>query len=167
MTRSRNVALAIVLAFLTPGPADAVPAQLSSYAIVQSDGTLKVQGYTIRLFGIYIPPGERRCEARIRPVRCGSRAAVALRTKVTGFVDCRPQGVYEDGSVAAICYSDAVFRNRGVDLGAWLIEQGLALAGPGAPFEYRALERIAERQGRGVWGFFVDDFDRRRGRFGR
>lgn len=167
MTGAWTAALAVVLTLLTQGPAHAVPAQLSSYAIVQADGTLKVQGYTIHLFGIYIPPGERRCEDRIRPVRCGSRAALALRTKITGFVDCRPQGVYADGSVAAVCYSDAVFRNRSVDLGAWLIQEGLALAGPGAPFEYRALERIAERQGRGIWGFLVDEFDRRRGWRGR
>jgi endonuclease YncB( thermonuclease family) len=36
-------------------------------------------------------------------------------------------------------------------LGAYLLRRGLALALPGSPFEYQALERIARSQGRGVW----------------
>jgi endonuclease YncB( thermonuclease family) len=59
-------------------------------------------------------------------------------------------GVYDDGSISAICWK------RGADLGAYLISQGLALAGPDAPFEYQALERIAESNGRGIWAFRVD-----------
>jgi hypothetical protein len=33
---------------------------------------------------------------------------------------------------------------------------GTLVGEPSAPFEYRALERIAESNGRGVWGFQVD-----------
>ena len=32
----------------------------------------------------------------------------------------------------------------------------LLLAAPYAPFEYHALQRIAESRGMGVWGFDVD-----------
>jgi hypothetical protein len=39
---------------------------------------------------------------------------------------------------------------NGAILGAYLIRQGLALAGPDAPFEYRALERIAQTNGLGI-----------------
>ena len=138
-------------------PASALPEQIKSYAVVRGDASLTVQGWRIHLFGIYLPPSERVCESRIRPVRCGSRAAGALRTKITGFVDCRPQFAYNDGSISAVCRTGRMFGRSGVDLGAWLIEEGLALAGPDAPFSYRALERIAQSQERGIWGRFVDE----------
>lgn len=137
-------------------PAEALPERIRSYAVVHSDASLTVRGHRIRLFGIFLPPSERVCETRLRPARCGSRAATALRTKVSGFVDCRPQFAYDDGSIAAICVTSRVSRLPGLDLGAWLIESGLALAGPDAPFSYRAIERIAESRGVGVWGRFVD-----------
>jgi endonuclease YncB( thermonuclease family) len=47
-------------------------------------------------------------------------------------------------------------------LGAYLIREGLALAGPDAPFEYQALERIAQTNGFGVWSFQADQFRFRR-----
>ena len=70
---------------------------------------------------------------------------------------CVPQAQLSDGSLSAVCYVDGNgVTDPPVDLGAWLIEQGLAVAGPGAPFEYQTLERIALVNGRGVWGFQVD-----------
>jgi hypothetical protein len=62
-----------------------------------------------------------------------------------------------DGSLSAICtVEDGSILDPPVDLGAWLIELGLAVATPDAPFEYVVLERIARANGRGVWGFQVD-----------
>lgn len=152
------VGLALLLcAMISSAPSFALPAQIKSYAVVRDDASLTVRGQRIWLFGIYLPRSERVCNSRIRPVQCGSRAAAALRTKVTGFVDCRPQYAYEDGSLAAVCRTFGRAGRPGEDLGAYLIEEGLALAGPDAPFSYRALERIAERRGRGLWGRFVDD----------
>jgi hypothetical protein len=76
----------------------------------------------------------------------------ALQVKIQGFVECLPQQRYADGSVGAICYvNEGSILDPPVDLGAWLIEQGLAVAGPGAPFEYGVLEEIARTNGRGVW----------------
>ncbi|MDX1541565.1 MAG: hypothetical protein R3349_09200 [Geminicoccaceae bacterium] len=146
----------LLVAFGGALPVAALPDQIKSYAVVHRDGSLTVQGRRIRLFGIFLPSTDRVCDSRLRPVRCGSRVAAALRIKITGFVDCRPQFAYNDGSVAAVCFTGRRFGEPGDDLGAFLIEEGLALAGPDAPFEYRALERIAESQGRGVWGGFVD-----------
>lgn len=153
-----GVALALLLCPVAAPAAQAIPAEIKSYAVVHDDGTLTVRGWRIRLFGVWMPPSERRCDDRIRPVRCGTRAAEVLRRRITGFVDCRPQFTYNDGSIAATCRTDRVSSRPGVDLGAWLIEEGFALAGPEAPFGYRALERIARAQRRGVWGRFVDDF---------
>ena len=75
-----------------------------------------------------------------------------LRRKVGGFVHCAIAAERGDGSLEGFCST----AGRGVldprtDLGAWLIEQGFALAGDLAPPEYISLERLAEAQGRGLW----------------
>ena len=124
--------------------------ELTSYALIRDDATLQVAGRHLRLYGVHIPETERICEHRIRPVRCGSRAARALRFKIQGFVSCRLGGKFDDGSIAAYCRAD------GQDLGAYLIERGWAVALPDAPFAYHVSERIARHRGFGVWGFNAD-----------
>jgi endonuclease YncB( thermonuclease family) len=143
-------------------PAPGAAREIVSYAIVQSDASLRVQGKTIRLFGIYIPDGSRICRRDFRPALCGTRAANALETKIQGFVRCSPVARLADGSISAICtVEQGSILDPPVDLGAWLIERGLAVATPDAPFEYGVLERIARANGRGVWGFQVDGIRRR------
>lgn len=148
--------VAMLTAFAAPALADMI-----SYAIVRNDASLKVQDRTVRLFGIHIPKTGRVCATEIRPVRCGSRAARALEFKIQGFVRCVPKGRYQDGSLAAICYvrGDGSILDEPVDLGAFLIEKGLAVALPGAPFRYHTLERIARARRQGIWGFPIDRID--------
>lgn len=81
---------------------------------------------------------------------------LALDFRIRGFLHCYPQTKNADGSLNAICYVDRGRFDEGEDLAAYLLERGLALALPDAPFEYKALERIARHQHRGVWGFSVD-----------
>ena len=139
----------------------AAASEIVSYAIVQDDGSLRVQGKTIRLFGTYVPSTARGCRTDFRPPLCGNRSARALKAKIRGFVRCYPQAALSDGSLSAVCYVDgSSIVEPPVDLGAWLIAQGLAVAGPGAPFEYQTLERIAQVNRRGVWGFQVDQIIR-------
>jgi endonuclease YncB( thermonuclease family) len=133
----------------------AVSADISSYAFVQPDGSLRVDGRTIRLYGVHIPPTGEACRTNERPVRCSSRAALALEFKISGFVNCTPRERLEDGSLTAVCSAD------GVDLGAYLLQRGWALALPDAPFEYIALERIAQAHNVGVWGIAVEPIRRR------
>jgi endonuclease YncB( thermonuclease family) len=135
--------------------------EIVSYAIVQDDGSMRVQGKTIRLFGVYMPSTARGCRTDFSPPLCGNRAVRALKAQIRGFVRCHPQAELSDGSLSAVCYVDGdSIVDPPVDLGAWLIEQGLAVAGPGAPFEYQTLERIAQVNRRGVWGFQVDQIIR-------
>lgn len=124
--------------------------ELTSYALIHDDATLQVAGRHLRLYGIHVPASERTCDHRIRPARCGSRAARALRFKIQGFVSCRLGGKFDDGSIAAYCRAD------GQDLGAYLIERGWAVALPDAPFAYHVSEKIARHRGFGVWGFSAD-----------
>lgn len=133
--------------------------ELTSYVMIQDDATLEMTGYHLRLAGIYIPKTKRFCDSRLRPPRCGSRAAVALRFRCRGFATCRLGGKYADGTIAAYCRTKSrSFRDLDdeEDLGMYLIERGWAVALPDAPFAYHVSERIARHRGFGVWGFNID-----------
>ena len=166
LLRSVAILAGLSLGFLVAGTLAfsvvAVAAEIVSYAIVQDDGSLRVRGKTIRLFGVYMPRTERNCRSDFSPPLCGNRPVRALKTRIRGFVRCLPQGKFSDGSLSAVCYVDGDLSTEPpIDLGGWLIEQGLAVAGPGAPFEYQTMQRIAEINRRGVWGFQVDQIIRR------
>ncbi len=125
--------------------------EISSYAFVQQDGSLKLAGYLVYLYGIYIPATEQACYGFIRPVPCGPRAALALDFKISGdFVHCTPRATNPDGSITANC------RSGNEDLSLWMLQQGWALALPDAPFEYSAMERVARSKGVGIWGIPID-----------
>jgi len=135
--------------------------ELEGLAIVRSDGSLLIKERVVRLHGIYIPPTERQCREWINPVRCDSRAVLALDFRVKGFIRCFVQHENPDGSLDAVCYADRTSFDPGEDLAAYLIQHGWALALPYAPFEYHALEKIASQREMGVWGYPVDSFSDR------
>lgn len=148
--------LTVLVAFLAlQAPASA---EIRRLAFVRDDGTLEVGGRTIHLHGIYIPPTNRICRTAIRPVRCAERAVLQLALRVDRFVACDRTARHADGSESAVCS----IRDRNsplgpeVDLSAWMLYHGWAVALPGAPFEYLVLERIARQRERGIWGFPVD-----------
>lgn len=143
----------VLLALLA---AEASARDLVGPAIVRSDGSLLIRNQVVHLFGVYIPTTERQCRTWMDPVRCDDRAVLALNFKVRGFIHCEPELEHVDGSVSAVCFVDRTRFHPGEDLAAYLIRRGWALARPEAPFEYQALERIAQQQGVGVWGFRVD-----------
>ncbi len=137
----------------------AVPAgayEISSYAGINEDGTLRIKGKTIRLFGIYIPDTERTCARNRYPRVCGSRASVALEFKIDGFVRCDLLERHDDNTYTGYCRVNASAFDEGDDLSAYLLQKGWAVALPDAPFEYQTLEKIARTRGFGVWGMPVD-----------
>lgn len=147
----------IVLMLIVGLPGVPAASEITSYAIVRDDASLRMRGTVFRLAGTYIPERSRVCRGNFRPPKCGTRASNALEVRIQGFVTCDPQARLRDGSISAFCHvSGRSTLDPPVDLGAFLIERGLAVAGPGAPFEYRVLERIARANQRGVWGFQVD-----------
>lgn len=145
-----NALFAVIVGMSTVQCAMADP-EISSFAFVQQDGSLKVAGYLIHLYGIYIPPTEQACYTFIRPVPCGPRASLALDFKISGdFVHCMPRATNPDGSLAANC------RSGNEDLSEWMLQRGWAVALPDAPFGYLTLERIAQSKRIGIWGIPVD-----------
>ena len=147
--------LAALLASQAPHSARAA-ADVVGSAVVLDDGSLRIRNTIVRLYGIYIPATGRSCAFFLRPVPCADRAALALETRIQGFVHCSAVSRNLDGSVNAICFIRRKFYTLGEDLAAYLLSRGFALALPGAPFEYLALERIAQTRQLGIWGFQVD-----------
>jgi endonuclease YncB( thermonuclease family) len=135
--------------------------EFSSYASVDEDGSLRVGTRKVHLYGIYIPPTGQHCRTFFSPPVCGSRATLALEFKIQGFVHCREKSRNRDRSVNAICHVNVTNTSAGEDLGAYLIQQGWAMARPQAPFEYHALEKIARQQSAGIWGFTIDGVQRK------
>lgn len=148
--RARSAA-PVLICLAAAGAASAqAPEPVSGIARVREDGSLAVGDLVVHLAGVYIPP---RPGCRTAAGGCVPRAVSALENMTSSsFVRCAVAGRRRDGSLEGFCSVDG----RGVldprtDLGSRLVEQGWALAGGGAPPEYRALERLAEAQGRGLW----------------
>ena len=150
------LAVLLVLALSTSPAAKAAGADIVGAATVLTDGSLRVHSSRVRLYGIYIPPSGQRCATFISPARCGSHAALALDNRIQGFVFCHSVHGNSDGSVSAVCFNRRTFYDAGEDLALFLVSRGLALALPGAPFEYVAFERVAQTRQLGIWGFSVD-----------
>ena len=130
--------------------------EISSYAFINDDGTLRIKRKTFHLYGIHIPQTGNHCNTNLRPPVCGSRAALALEFKIQSFVRCEIIEENADGSLVGWCRVNVSHSNEGDDLSAYLLERGWAVALPDAPVEYQALEKIAYRRGFGMWGFQID-----------
>jgi endonuclease YncB( thermonuclease family) len=130
-------------------------AEISSFAFVQEDGSLRISGQVVRLYGIYIPKTEESCYTFIRPPTCGPRAKLALEFKIGGnFIHCTERAVNPDYSVTASCTLEDQ------DLSEWMLQQGWAVALSDAPFEYGVMENMARARGVGIWGIPVEPFRR-------
>ena len=130
--------------------------EISSSARVNEDGTLRIKGKTIHLYGLHIPRTNRTCSNNRSPPVCGSRASVALDFKIHGFVRCEIMSRNDDGSLVGWCRIKVTHFDEGIDLSAYLLEKGWAVALPDAPFEYQTLEKIARARQFGIWGTPVD-----------
>jgi endonuclease YncB( thermonuclease family) len=126
---------------------------LDGLAQVLEDGSLLIQGRSVRLFGVYIPVDERTCRRYRRPARCSAEAVLVLDDRVTGFVRCEILRADARGGLEGICtVRDRDLFGPDIDLGASLVADGWALAGSDAPPQYVALERLARSREVGLWG---------------
>lgn len=135
--------------------------EISSSAIVNEDGSLRISGKIVHLYGIHIPRSGDTCSRNKVPPFCGSRAAIALDFKISGFVRCEIMDTNSDGSLVGWCRVKASHFSEGEDLSAYLLESGWAVALPDASIEYQTLEKIARSRQVGVWGTPVDSAIRR------
>lgn len=142
----------VLLSLVTGGAAVGAPRVLDGLAIVQNDGSLRVAGETVYLYGVYLPRLERTCRTFIRPPKCNAPSVLVLDGLVDGFVRCQVVRQGRD-AVQGICTQAGrdLFGPR-EDIAATLVQRGWALAADNAPPEYRALEAIAKSREVGLWG---------------
>ena len=107
----------------------------------------------MRLSGIDAPESAQLCRGKdsLR-YRCGAKAANDLDPMLKDrIVTCTPLSKSYDRIVAICTVGDK-------DIGAWMVEQGLALDRPKySKGKYAADQKAAEREGRGMWvGSFTE-----------
>jgi endonuclease YncB( thermonuclease family) len=152
--------LQFIIAFLLVASTNAaLSADLIGQASIIDGDTIEIHGTRIRLWGIDAPEHDQLCRGDDSlPYLCGAKAANDLDAFIAHRpVSCAAVGRDQYGRTVATC---AV---GGVDLGEWLVGQGLALDWPHYSHgRYSAAQRVAEGAQRGIWsGSFVRPWDYR------
>ena len=123
--------------------------------------TLEIRGQRIRLHGIDAPESGQSCEDEHgKSYRCGQRATLALADLIgRDTITCWQTDIDQRyGRIVAVCHLG------GLDLNAWMVGAGHALAWRKYSWDYVAAETLARRDRKGIWaGRFVDPWDWRRG----
>jgi endonuclease YncB( thermonuclease family) len=165
VSRYRNdvLRLSLVLSaalYLAASAAATAAGTISGRASVIDGDTLEVNGISIRLDQIDAPEIRQTCTTHLgKRWPCGEEAAEALYQRVRQrVVHCVSVDLDRYGRTIGRCTLD------GRDLGAWMVQQGWALAFRRFGDAYVAEEREAERARRGMWsGRFIAPWDWRRG----
>ena len=127
--------------------------QLVGVATVIDGDTIEIRDQRIRLHGIDAPESSQWCTDEAgATVRCGQQAALALDSLLNGRT-CRCEVVDTDryGRAVATCYVGEI------NINAWLVRQGWALAYRKYSMDYVADEQQAQAQGRGIWQYDFEE----------
>jgi endonuclease YncB( thermonuclease family) len=125
--------------------------------IIDGD-TIRIGNTRIRLHGIDAPEAKQTCTVGGKEWRCGREATDAL-VRIVGEhqVSCSQRDVGRYGRVVAVCWAGPV------DLNAWMVRQGWAVAYRRYSKDYAPDEKTAGREKRGIWrGRFMPPWDWRR-----
>jgi len=122
-------------------------------SVIDGD-TLEIHGTRLRLSGIDAPESSQLCRGEdSSPYRCGAQAANDLSVYIARRpVNCVPLSLDQYGRTVATCSVD------GVDLGEWLVLNGLALDWlQYSKGRHTGTQRDVERAGRVIWmGSYVE-----------
>ena len=127
----------------------ALPGDLAGRASIIDGDTLEIHGVRIRLWGIDAPESLQLCRGDDSKLyRCGAKAANDLDAFVAERpIVCTPLSQDQYGRTVASCAAG------GIDLGEWLVRNGLALDWPQySKGRYAAAQHDADQAGRGIWG---------------
>ena len=137
-----------------PGMIEPPPA--SQVRVIDAD-TVDVDGVRYRLHGIDAPEARQTCRALGLTWGCGAAATEALMSRAEGM-SCAGSGADRFGREIGICSSG------GVDLNAWLVANGWALAYRQFSTDYVGQEEQARSDRRGIHrGAFVEPWNWRGG----
>lgn len=158
MTRHTIIAGLTALMILGSGAA-ADAGEIAGTASVIDGDTIEIHGQRIRLHAIDAIESRQRCQLPDgRSWNCGRDAARALADKIGRRpVSCRVTDVDRYRRLVAICFQG------GVDLNAWLVQSGWAVAYRPYGRDYVGHEAEARAARRGIWAStFVMPWDWRR-----
>ena len=137
-------------------PAMIDPPRASQVRVIDAD-TVDIDGVRYRLQGIDAPEARQACRAWGLTWDCGAAATEALMSRAEGL-SCASSGTDRFGREIGTCSSG------GVDLNAWLVANGWALAYRQFSTDYVGQEEQARSDRRGIHrGEFVEPWDWRRG----
>ena len=137
-----------------PGSGTVAPAR--QVRAIDGD-TVDIDGVRYRLFGIDAPESRQTCRAWGRSWGCGAAATEALRSHAAGL-SCAGSGTDTFGRTIGQCSSG------GIDVNAWLVSNGWALAYRQFADDYVDEEDEARTAGRGMHrGDHVEPSEWRRG----
>jgi endonuclease YncB( thermonuclease family) len=127
---------------------------LTGQASIIDGDTIEIHGTRIRLWGVDAPESSQLCRGEDSlQYQCGAQAANDLDAFIARRpVSCLPISLDRYGRTVATCFVG------GVDLGRWLVRNGLALDWPQySKRKYDDAQREAEQAGRGMWkGSYVE-----------
>ena len=128
-----------------------VPTTIVGVASVIDGDTIKINGNNIRLNGIDAPERRQSCTYQGSKWRCGQKATLALSDLIRReTVNCQVSGRDRYKRGIAICFVGRL------DLNAWMVEQGWAVAYRKYSTDYVTQEDEARQEKRGIWkGEFV------------
>lgn len=133
--------------------------QVSGVASVIDGDTLQIQGTKIRLFGVDAPESTQTCQRGRQTYPCGREAANELSDFLgQKTVTCQRRDTDRYGRTVAVCYLG------NVDVNAWLVGSGYALAYREYSTDYVPQENAARKARKGIHaGTYVNPSDYRRG----
>lgn len=128
-------------------------------SLIDAD-TLDVDGCRLRLFGIDAMEAHQTCRRNRRVWACGEAAIAALDALIAGrAIVCETVQRDRFRRILARC------RVGRVDINAWLVREGWALADRAYSTDFVVEEALAERERKGVWaGSFIPPWEWRQGR---
>lgn len=154
--KSYIVAAAFVFAAVPAFAQTLDEGQIMSGPVVESDeneaidgDTLKIGKHVVHLYGIDAPELGQACLTRFsQKWHCGEQIRDALNNKVAETkIKCDIIGLTTGDDFVGRCR----FAEEKMDIGLWMVRNGLAFAAQERGYEYQADEKTAMQAKRGIW----------------